>query len=232
MADLVQKLMASELSEAEWDALIRKVGASESLALGLAAIAEAAYLGYGLPVPKWSGGSLGSHSAAAAKGAGIKGAAAKGAAIAAKGAVGLGLKILGAAAATAMLATGVKVAVSHFGLPAPAPAVQAPPPHQAAPAPAAAAPAPRQARPVPVAEAVGDLLSIQVSMEHSELARVRVEDSSGRVVRELYNGILRQGDWALRWDGKLEGGGAAEPGSYRIVLEAKGAKQIRKVEIR
>jgi hypothetical protein len=91
----------------------------------------------------------------------------------------------------------------------------------------------RQAAPVPAGKgyAQGELLSVRVALARSEMATVEVVDAGGRRVRRIFSGLLKAGDWAFSWDGKLDGGGKPQSGTYSIVLKAGGATQRRSLVI-
>ena len=58
---------------------------------------------------------------------------------------------------------------------------------------------------------------------------MRVLDTQGRVIRRLWSGVLRCGEWVtVSWDGRGDGG-AAGAGVYFIALDAAGYQRAVRV---
>ena len=72
-------------------------------------------------------------------------------------------------------------------------------------------------------------LDIMVEQKNAGLVTVRALNSSGREIRLLFAGMLKQGKWDFQWDGKLDSGPLAQPGTYRV--EVQSGKDILSKEV-
>jgi hypothetical protein len=72
-------------------------------------------------------------------------------------------------------------------------------------------------------------LDIMVEQKNSGLVTVRALDGSNREVRFMFAGMLKSGKWDFLWDGKLDSGQLAQPGTYRV--EVQSGKDILTKEI-
>jgi hypothetical protein len=84
------------------------------------------------------------------------------------------------------------------------------------PPPASSGPAPGHSR-----------LKIDLAIAQSGPVTVRILDSTGEDVKDLYRGALAAGTYAFTWDGKLDGGKTALPGKYQIQTLGPAGTQVR-----
>jgi hypothetical protein len=63
-------------------------------------------------------------------------------------------------------------------------------------------------------------LDLMVERKTTGLVTLRVMDPAGKEVRLLYAGILKPGKWHFLWEGKLENGDLAQPGTYMIEVQS------------
>ncbi|HUO57639.1 MAG TPA: FlgD immunoglobulin-like domain containing protein [bacterium] len=61
---------------------------------------------------------------------------------------------------------------------------------------------------------------------------VQVLDGQGVPLLLLFQGILKEGNWAFDWNGRLPDGQAAAPGRYQIQVQSGGRVQAKNVLIR
>lgn len=59
--------------------------------------------------------------------------------------------------------------------------------------------------------------------------RVAIYDTSGRLVRVLHDGMVRDGDITLAWDGRDAAGWTAPPGVYLARASMNGASASAKL---
>jgi hypothetical protein len=72
--------------------------------------------------------------------------------------------------------------------------------------------------------AEGDSLRVAIDMPKTQNVIVTVYDNTGLLIRNLYQGVLGQGDHYVDWDGKDEVGNAVLPGDYTVVLDLRNKK--------
>jgi hypothetical protein len=77
----------------------------------------------------------------------------------------------------------------------------------------------------------GNRLSVVVELDHLAPVQVRILDSENRMVRDLYQGSLQAGKWAIRWDGLLTDGSKAPSGNYRIQVQSGATEMSKNVDI-
>jgi hypothetical protein len=70
-------------------------------------------------------------------------------------------------------------------------------------------------------------LKIDLVIGQSGPVTVRILDSSGADVKNLYSGPLTAGTYAFTWDGKLDNGSIAPPGKYQIESRGGDGAQTR-----
>lgn len=116
-------------------------------------------------------------------------------------------------------------------------------------APAPQKPAPAEAKKVPLAEAMpkvndgrkapkfngtvqGTRLGVVVKQAENGFAVVSVRDSAGRELRNLYQGQLGPGEHRFEWDGRLNDGKAAAPGTYSIAVRRGGSTVEKEITIK
>jgi len=68
----------------------------------------------------------------------------------------------------------------------------------------------------------GQILRIRVEVPRNISGRVTLWDDHGLMVRQLFNGKMPAGTWALDWDQKNDRGTLVSPGSYQVRIEAGG----------
>jgi len=78
----------------------------------------------------------------------------------------------------------------------------------------------------------GKLLGVVVKQAVAGPALVIVKDGSGRELRRLFDGELKPGKWRFEWDGHLEGGLSARPGTYRIAVRRGSSEQSQEVTLK
>jgi len=72
--------------------------------------------------------------------------------------------------------------------------------------------------------------ALHENAEAPESGAVRVQDAQGRVVRELWSGVLARGEWVTTsWDGRTAGGARAGAGIYFIALDVAGYQSAVRV---
>ena len=79
---------------------------------------------------------------------------------------------------------------------------------------------------------VANNLRVVVTRQAPGPVTVRVMDPTGIEVRRMYEGVLQPGRWVFDWDGRLQNGGAALPGRYKIEVDSDAGNQAREVMIR
>jgi hypothetical protein len=118
--------------------------------------------------------------------------------------------------------------------PQPVPVAIAPVAVSPAPLPAKAAVVmPRKVHPQAAAPAAAvdfDLLSVQLELEEQRLVTVRVLDSRGVELRNLFAGVMEAGHWKFDWDGQVQGAPVA-PGEYVIEVRSGDLLQKKPVQI-
>ena len=62
-------------------------------------------------------------------------------------------------------------------------------------------------------------LDILVDQKTAGLVTVRALDGTGKEVRLLFAGFLKHGQWDFLWDGKLDNGQNAQPGTYHVEVQ-------------
>jgi hypothetical protein len=72
-------------------------------------------------------------------------------------------------------------------------------------------------------------LDLMVERKTTGLVTLRVMDPAGKEVRLLYAGILKPGKWHFLWEGKLENGDLAQPGTY--VIEVQSGSEVLSKQI-
>jgi hypothetical protein len=77
----------------------------------------------------------------------------------------------------------------------------------------------------------GSLLGVLVSQKVEGLAQVSVQDGRGRELRSLFSGELKPGQWRFEWDGRLEDGSKASPGTYDIAVKRGKSLQLKQVQL-
>jgi len=77
----------------------------------------------------------------------------------------------------------------------------------------------------------GNRLSVVVELDHAAPVQVRIFDPLNHEVRDLYQGSLQPGKWAIHWDGLLTDGSKAPAGSYRIEVQSGTAEMSKNVSI-
>lgn len=77
----------------------------------------------------------------------------------------------------------------------------------------------------------GNRLSVVVELDHAAPVKVRIFDPANREVRDLYQGNLQAGKWAIHWDGLLTNGSKAPSGSYRIQVQSGATEMSKNVVI-
>ena len=222
MADLIKKFFQSELTETEDRTLAEELASSEKAAERFAESAEKAYYALGLPEPRMTGKwAKFFHS--------IWG------------------KLFW------VLLVGGGIAVFYWLLrpenrPVPA-AVPGPEPRQevvplAYPTAAQIYRSPRPIGTPPTPAGFGEAppeqsfvtdyrnLKLVVTQESDGLVVVKVLGPAGDEVRRLYDGPLDKGKWIFNWDGLLDNGQPAVPGTYRIEVEGGTGNKSQEVLIR
>lgn len=76
-------------------------------------------------------------------------------------------------------------------------------------------------------ERTHSLLKIQVATTQAGSVTVRVLDTGGLPVKTLFSGMLSPGTHDFSWDGRLDNGRKAPPGTYRIETRSGSAVQTR-----
>lgn len=74
-------------------------------------------------------------------------------------------------------------------------------------------------------------VSVSFSLAHETRVRIAVFDLAGRAVRRLEDGPRPAGFHVVTWDGRLDGGLAAAPGTYLVRFEAAEIHQTRRVQL-
>jgi hypothetical protein len=213
MADLITEFFERELSEAEADALGVLLQQSPEDTLRFEGLLEKHYLTTGLPTPQWPQGLS----------------------------LPPGPGGLGASGWTALVTLIVLSGAGllwkfwpHPTLEAPVKSIAA---HVKAVAPrnllvsAPVKPSSIQTAPV-AATAEGEELSVVVGTQTKALVTVRVLDSMGREVRNLFAGFVQPGHWAFKWDGILAGGQPAPAGEYQIDVQTGHLHQHKTIRIK
>ena len=72
-------------------------------------------------------------------------------------------------------------------------------------------------------------LNVVVDQESDGIITVRIIGPDGLEARKLYEGPLEIGQWAFTWDGILDSGQPASPGTYRV--EANGGAGMKSKEV-
>ncbi len=74
----------------------------------------------------------------------------------------------------------------------------------------------------------GDLLRLSIPLDQAQAVQVKVADSKGKIVRNLFSGQWEAGPHTLDWDVKDDRGKILKAGQYDILVEAAGktSKQI------
>ncbi len=75
-------------------------------------------------------------------------------------------------------------------------------------------------------------LSVVVNLDKKSRILVRIFGPDGAEVRKLYQGDLKEGEWAFTWNGLLDNGQPAAPGTYRISVEENSGAKSKEVVIR
>jgi hypothetical protein len=70
-------------------------------------------------------------------------------------------------------------------------------------------------------------LDLVIDRKTTGLVTLRVVDGNQKEIRLLYVGLLKAGQWHFQWDGKLESGEYAHPGTYQIQV-LSGAETLSK----
>lgn len=73
--------------------------------------------------------------------------------------------------------------------------------------------------------------SVAFNLPAAAVVTVKVYDSSGRKVRDLYSGSSASGLNAMQWDGRNDGGQRVSSGVYTIKVEGGGINQTRRVVV-
>jgi hypothetical protein len=218
MADLIKEFFERELTEAEAESLGKQLQQSPEDALRFESGLEQHYLATGLPIPQLP------------KGLGV---------LPGTGGMGAGGWI--ALATTVILAGSVLIWKFWPQAPVEAPlkAVNdslstAQPVKSLAHIAAAVKPVlPAAVVPQPVeSTAEGEELSVVVGAQVQSLVTVRVLDSKGQEVRDLYTGFVQPGHWSFHWDGELTNGAPAPAGNYQIDVQNGAHHQTKVIRIK
>jgi hypothetical protein len=199
MADLIQAFFERDLTEGEVSELEKLLQSSTDQGARFADLSEQAYLATGLPPHVWPGKPI---------------------SIPHIGGMGLGMKLF-----LTLCALGIGTVVYLVNRPSP-PTLPIPqaaptlPPIQSLPVakPKLSIPKKMAAQPVPT-QWTADELSVVVENAKPSLVTVRILDSTGREIRDLYAGVLDPGHWAFRWDGQGADGKPVPSGEYRIQVQ-------------
>jgi hypothetical protein len=215
MADLIEKFFRSELTEAEDEALAKRLASSEDAAEQFADSAEKAYFSFGLPEPQAPGRLarfLRSYWG----------------------------RLLPVVVTLGGLATWYWWPKMESG---PVPKVLTAPKMESSPR-GEEVPKPQtpvrvqekvkglEAPPNPDFKTDYRDLKVVVDQENEGPVTVRILDPSGIEVRRLYEGPLQAGKWAFKWDGILDSGLPAPPGGYQIEVQSGMVSKSREIEIK
>ena len=237
MADLIVKFFQEEMTQAEEQALSDRLLSSTEEALRFGEQAEKAYLGFGLPEPRWPGG--GPPSAPWTHGPMVLKPLIWAGALLTAGLVGFILwrhhqvnppVPLASTAPAPVLSIPVSKAVHPKIKRTPALAVPI-----VAVKPVYSTPLTPVSTPVELAVKNPKAFSnLSVVVRRTSPGKVRVTvmkpDDSTAVL--LYEGLLPSGKWVFDWDGKFANGQMAPPGFYRIQVESGPVVQNKTIVVR
>lgn len=209
MADLIHEFFERELSEVESDALSDQLRQSTDAGLRFEGMLESHYAATGLPLPELP---------ASLKNLPLN-----------PGGLGtaLGWKLF-----AVLIAAGLGYAVLKFW---PSSSIV---PTSVVPAPVISQSQPAAAKLLLVQPqkvdptATGEELSVVVLAQEKTLVTLRILDSGGKEVRNLYTGFVQPGHWSFKWDGDLSDGVPAPPGDYQIDVQNGALHQDKDIRIK
>ena len=216
MADLIEQFFARDLSAAEHEALSKFLQESPEAALKYQHLLEQDYMATGLPQPTLPKG--------------LNSLPKTGGSLLGKGAL---LRVL--AVGLAGMSAGLFWKFWSKPNPATLPTMQRP---SLAVSPKPAQPAVVRQKPAPVQPLAagpsqeGQELSVVVNTAGKSLVTVRILDAQGNEVRAIYTGFVETGHWSFRWDGLLENGEPANPGSYQIDVQSGETHMSKNIQIK
>ncbi len=71
--------------------------------------------------------------------------------------------------------------------------------------------------------------ALRFELPSGGVARVRLLDSGGRVIRSLAAEVRAAGEWIVAWDGRDDAGRTTPPGVYFAVLQTPELRDTRKL---
>jgi hypothetical protein len=236
--NLMKEFFKRDLTEAEEEQLARELATGPKKSLRFARLAEIAYLQTGLPHP--SGGAGG------ASGSGLGGSGLGGS---------MTLKVIAAlmvGSASVVYYVNTQSSPVQTTLPKALPALQEKMTPSLAPKPLLNSQVPSQKvgstffpAPLATTQPLGmvqpeaynpdtkyDGLELVVERQTVGLVTLRVVDAAQKEIRLLYVGVLKPGKWSFQWEGKMENGDLAQPGTYQVEVQSGSVTLHKQIVIR